>query len=716
MTSFTRRRFLEVLSVSASAVALSGCYHDEDGHDYAILAPEWFPQSVASGDPRSASVVVWTRVQFSEGDTLDRELRLQVATDRLFNSVIVDQSFTAKAANDHCLKVRVNSLNADTFYYYRFIVSVNGKHYASRSGRTRTAPAVASDRTVKFAYVSCQDFIGRYYNPYMALLAMDVDFIVHLGDYIYETSGDPQFQSPTSTRKVVFSDTEGAIALGDEDHRFYAAQSLSNYRELYQHYRSDSALQAMHESFPFICIWDDHEFSDDSFGATATYLNGAQSESNETRKRNAEQAYFDYMPIDISNGGTQTALEQTSADFYPNARIYRDFQFGSNVHLMMADFRSYRPDHLIPEQAFPGHIALDKTACIMVLGSAGAYDAVKANFKPYLDFGSEPWSAYAPVIQGVLTAYYVSKGAAPATAAELATSLASAKINAEIAKSLVDQYNATPGVTPVAPIDPAIFPSLERGIDFSLMGKSSVFSELGSRYFVVKPTYDMYAGYRHAISGGDAQNAYGAEQMQWLQLALSGSTARWKILGSSVSMTSLVLDLSSPSLGIPAPFNQKFYLNVDHWDGFPQQRDAIKALLPAGSLVISGDIHASFVTDHGDGIYEFTGTSVSSATSAEMLRSTAASDPTLSSIPNVGMLIASLDSFLKAGNAQIKYSRSNSHGFSVVTATATHADVTYYEWDENSAMTNSYAVAPAIIANAKTKSFRVDDNNELQLL
>ncbi len=729
MTQFTRRRFLEILSVSASTVALSGCLSDDEGNEYAVLAPEFFPQSLASGDPRESSVIVWTRVQAAAGDTQDRQLILQVSTDADFKNLFVEQSFTAKADHDHCLKVRVTALEADTFYYYRFVLKVGDKYYRSRTGRTRTAPSASSSRTVKFAYVSCQDFIGRFYNPYMKMAAMDLDFIVHLGDYVYETTGDPRFQSATSSRKVQFSDVAGAIVLGSAPNQYYAAQSLSNYRDLYKTYRSDSALQLVHENFPFVCIWDDHEFADDSFGATSTHSNDVQIELNEDRKRNAERAYFDYMPVDIhSSQATQIALEQTSGDFYPETTLYRDFRFGSNVHLVMTDFRSHRPDHLIPEHAFPGHVALDKAACIAVFTSlaggdavAGAamYEATKASFKPYIDLGTAPFNAYSNFFKLALTSYYMIEGASAARADALATALSTAKLNAEIAKGMIDSYNADlpPGGSPVPPISEAIFPTLDRGVDFSLMGKGGVFGELGSRYFVVKSTYDMYAGYRYAVTGGAAQNAYGQAQMAWLTDTLAASTARWKVLGSSVSMTSLMFDLRSPSLGVPAPFNQQFYLNVDHWDGFPQQRQAIKALLPAGSIVISGDIHASYVSEHGNGVHEFTGTSISSATSSALLRNTANTAESFAAIRDlVAVLIARMDTLMQAANPAIKYARSNGHGFSVISASSTQADVTYYEWDESTALNNSYALPAAIEATAKVRRFRINDENVLEVL
>ena len=133
-------------------------------------------------------------------------------------------------------------------------------YFSSRTGRTKTAPAADSTREVKFAYVSCQDYIGRYFNTYLKLLDEDLDFIVHLGDYIYETTGNPQFQTPSDDRKMVFDDIAGAIERGEGDNRYYSAASLDNYRQIYKTIRNDEVIQQIHESFPMIAIWDDHEF------------------------------------------------------------------------------------------------------------------------------------------------------------------------------------------------------------------------------------------------------------------------------------------------------------------------------------------------------------------------------------------------------------------------------------------------------------------------
>ena len=89
---------------------------------------------------------------------------------------------TAEAAADGCVKVLVTALEPATTYHYRF--SYGGA--TSRVGRTRTAPSDDSDASVRFAVVSCQDYGGRHYHVLRRLLEEDLDFVVHLGDYVYE--------------------------------------------------------------------------------------------------------------------------------------------------------------------------------------------------------------------------------------------------------------------------------------------------------------------------------------------------------------------------------------------------------------------------------------------------------------------------------------------------------------------------------------------------
>ena len=114
--------------------------------------------------------------------------------------------------------------------------------------------------------------------------------MVFLGDYVYETTGDPSSPSPSGKRALTFTDTAGAITLGSGDDTFLAAKSLANYRTLYKTYRSDPWLQRIHELYPMIAVWDDHEFSDDAHGTTATYFDGRSDESDEQRRKDARDS------------------------------------------------------------------------------------------------------------------------------------------------------------------------------------------------------------------------------------------------------------------------------------------------------------------------------------------------------------------------------------------------------------------------------------------
>jgi alkaline phosphatase D len=122
----------------------------------------YFPQSVASGDPRPDSVVLWTRVDDAALAGLDYPTRVIVTGDKYFANVVMNSEVTARAANDHCVKIKVTGLQPATSYLYFFVYSKGGILYLSRLGRTRTAPAPGSDVPVRFAYFSCQDYNDRY--------------------------------------------------------------------------------------------------------------------------------------------------------------------------------------------------------------------------------------------------------------------------------------------------------------------------------------------------------------------------------------------------------------------------------------------------------------------------------------------------------------------------------------------------------------------------
>lgn len=346
-----RRKFLKwgsFLTVSAATASLAGCNGSNDDDDDnggsdggddgnngggTPAARFQFPQGIASGDPRPDSIILWTRVI---GDTdAAVPVRVQMARDESFAQLLVDAPITAEPDWDHTVRHKVTGLDAATTYYYRFLAGAS----TSPTGRTRTAPAEnAAVAQLKFAFISCQDWSVNHWAAFDDLATQDLDFVVHLGDYIYETvkagfqTGNVESAHAPLTLPDGTARADGAIF----------ATTLADYRSLYRSYRSDPRLQALHARFPVIAIWDDHEFSDDCWQDHQTYGVADDETPLTSRRRGASQAWFEFMPADVS-------LDLANPSFQ-NIQIYRAFRFGSLATLLMTDERLYRADHIIPEQ------------------------------------------------------------------------------------------------------------------------------------------------------------------------------------------------------------------------------------------------------------------------------------------------------------------------------------------------------------------------------
>jgi alkaline phosphatase D len=688
MTSgFTRRSILKSIVVVSAATAgsslLGACGGDDDGNGLgsggsALEGVQFFPQSVASGDPRQNSVVLWTRVVDGTGD---RTLVLQVSTTQDFAQLVAEQtSLGALAANDGCIKVKVTGLQPRTDYYYRFLYEKEGTRYASRTGRTRTAPAATDDAPVRFALVNCQDFTGRYYNAHQRLrqLDADLDFVLFVGDYVYETAGDPSFQDTTSSRRVVFTDQAGAIRLGTAERPFFAAKSVSNYRELYSTYRSDAQLQAVHERYPMIVMWDDHEFSDDSHGATGTYTDGRVNETDTDRRRNAEQAFFEYMPVDDEAAG-EGVLQTPREALYPQTKLWRDFTFGKNLDLVVTDYRTYRPDHLVPEDAFPGTVVMDEPTLNAI--STTIVPSLPAALFAYVEF-ADLSAQQQGTLQAVATGAYRQAG----LSVEAATARATAALQGKLAVQYLNGLIAQAG--PAA--EPLLIPSAgkPRGIAYVHFAKLDVFTDIGSRYFATKTFYDLYASYRYAATAGKSEDVWGAEQQAWFYSHLGRRGATWRAVVSSVSLTTMPLKLSTKTDITDPLLRQDFNFNVDQWDGFPNKRRELLGVMATQSvhntLFLSGDIHASFLSTFGGAASNraITAPAISSAPIRELIRASVANTPpslnTKEGSPFYKYVVTELDQTLREGNADLLFTDTQQHGFVVVDVEAGSAKATFH--------------------------------------
>jgi alkaline phosphatase D len=695
MVSMDRRDFLRLTAVVAAGPAVACGGGDGAGVDRVA-----FPQSVASGDPRPDSVVLWTRAVDPDHADEDATVAMEVATDEQFGRVVARvEGLVALAIRDHVVKVKVTGLAARTHYYYRFRTTRAGAAAVSPVGRTRTAPSPDQEVTIRLAFASCQDYEGRYYNAWQQLVErnLDLDFVLFIGDYIYETAGRPA-QGGTPSRTVSFSDPGSSMARGGDQ----VARSVSNYRDIYRAVRSDPNLQRAHELYPFVVIWDDHEFSNDCWGAHATYTNGATDELQVERRRNAEQAFFEYLPIDTIPPGGAGSLP--APPVYPESRIYRELTFGTCLRLVLTDFRTYRPDHLIPEDAYPGTLFLtaEELAAEVAAGRlpAALQDLVAGDSFAAMDIDAPAQAAVKAALLAAATEEATRAGAAdPARRAQDAVrgTLALAHVNAVLAAG---------GAPPVpAAVDQP------HGLGFVHLGKRAWFTPVGSRFVVVKDLFEVYAALLYARSGGASEQAFGQAQEDWLAGVLATPRNRgWTVLASSVSMSTLALDLRGKP-GIPAALQNKFLFTADQWDGFPSKKAQFLAQLEAAgggrTLVVAGDIHAAYASVEG-GVPCLTTPAISSSTASEASADAVAGFGLDPSSPGVALLLLALDGLFKEANPALVLSDTQSHGVVVLELDVDTARATFQLVPAMEVKTSYANRGPELRARVRDFVFQID--------
>lgn len=266
-----------------------------------------FKHGVASGDPLQDRVILWTRLT-TDDRTAQLEVVWEVSLDQQFKQLVNSGRVRTNQAQDFCVKVDVDHLQASQRYFYRFRYG----DQTSVVGMTKTLAKECNE--VKFAVCSCSNYPAGYFYVYREIAQQDVDAVIHLGDYIYEYGADGYA-------------TEDAVKLG----RVLPADNnkeiirLDDYRKRYALYRTDLDLQQAHQRHPFIVIWDDHELANDA------WREGAENHQEDegdflARKLAALQAYFEWMPI---RPGTNNS----------HFNIYRQFEFGNLVNLLMLDTR-----------------------------------------------------------------------------------------------------------------------------------------------------------------------------------------------------------------------------------------------------------------------------------------------------------------------------------------------------------------------------------------
>ena len=297
-----------------------------------------FPQSVASGGPTERGVILWTRIA-PEAVVPGAPLVVELAPSADFDDVVYRGEVPAAAIgpeHDHTVKVDVDGeLDSNRFYRYRF--RYDGA--ASQVGRCRTLPASDDDpEEISFGLLSCQDYQNGYYGAYHHVAEADVDYVLHLGDFIYE-SADGDYLGPNDSipEGRNFELPSGASL----------AETLADFRSLYRTYRSDPLLQSGLEQHTLIAGWDDHEIGNNrywDYAADAPVVPNKSGKGEEFAMEltaNGIQAWVEYMPARVE-------YDPSTTDLHEQFTLYRTLEFGDLVDLVVTDERLFRDGPACP--------------------------------------------------------------------------------------------------------------------------------------------------------------------------------------------------------------------------------------------------------------------------------------------------------------------------------------------------------------------------------
>ena len=290
-----------------------GMFYDES------LQP--FYHGVASGDPLSDRVIIWTRVTPQSQDPV--EVNWKVSTDPYLINIVQSGSYVTDSDKDYTVKIDVDGLEPGTIYYYGF--SSSGAN--SLTGRTKTTPVGETDR-VRLGVVTGSNYQWGRFNGYANLAKRnDLDAFIHTGDYFYEYESG-RYAHPNLQGRDHFPDKE--------------LLELDDYRLRFSQYRLDSDLMRLHQQLPMIAQWDDHEHANDS------WVDGAENHNPETqgdwdeRLAASVQAYSEWMPVRM--------------DSPEDRNIYRSFSYGNLLDLFMTESRIVGRDEQLRGKGATGEI------------------------------------------------------------------------------------------------------------------------------------------------------------------------------------------------------------------------------------------------------------------------------------------------------------------------------------------------------------------------
>ena len=352
MTSYTRRDTLAgAIGIGLSASLAASPVRSSSGSIFKL--------GIASGDPWPDGVVLWTRLVRDavapDGGMGEAPVEVvwEVARDERLQDVVRTGVTLAMPEFAHSVHVEVSGLEPGRSYWYRF----RAENTESPIGRTRTAPAPGQQVSrLRFAAAACQHWMYGNWAAYHRMADEDLDFVLHLGDYIYEAPSSSQAAVRQKVRDVPID----------------VPKTLADYRRMHSWYKTDPAIQSAHSAFPWIAIWDDHDVENDYAGNQAP---GRPPTAAFLRQRAAAyQAYWEHMP-----------LRAAQRPLGPDALLYRRLVFGDLIDLIMLDERQYRSPLACP----PPAPQLDRSRLVSASECADAFDPKRT----MLGLDQESWLA-----------------------------------------------------------------------------------------------------------------------------------------------------------------------------------------------------------------------------------------------------------------------------------------------------------------------------------
>src|SRR3954454_5616655 len=358
----SRRSFLEAAAAVGASLAWVGPARGSRVHWQERR--DLYPQGVASGDPDPHSVILWTRHPFARGTR--HSLTVEVAEDEAFGRVIAHAQAPVSSAADWTARVLIGGLKPARTYWYRF-TDTDGN--GSRVGRTITAPSPDDPRPVNFAFVSCQDVNEGKLNAYRRMIYEDerapaaeqLDFVLHLGDFIYEVVEYPE-EVKTRYDRTIYE--VARIPDGLKAGHFHIPVTVDGYRAVYKGYLADPDLQDARARWPFVAMWDNHEFS---WQGWQSIQKAGKARPGQSIKVAANQAWWEYLPSRCKKSGGAswehfeapavanveiTKWDENGLGDEPNNLIainsligYRTYRYGPHLDVIITDQHSYRsPD------------------------------------------------------------------------------------------------------------------------------------------------------------------------------------------------------------------------------------------------------------------------------------------------------------------------------------------------------------------------------------